>query len=278
MHSGTESVSSYHSLDQLSIGNILKVINEEDKTVPVSVEKALPQLEKLAEKVFLQMQNGGKLFYIGAGTSGRLGIVDASECPPTYGVPHGLVIGLIAGGDAAIRKAVENAEDDWNAAKTDLLAHQVSTRDIVIGIAASGRTPYVAGGLQWARTQGIPTGCIVCNLNSIVAENADYPVEILVGPEVITGSTRMKAGTAQKLALNMITTTVMVRLGKVRGNRMTHMQLSNEKLRNRAMEMVMDLGKVDSEAAKALLEKWGNVERVLQFLEENNNNARTGTI
>lgn len=278
MNSGTESVSSYSHLDQLSIDKILKIINEEDKTVPLSVEKALPQLEKLVEKVLHQMDNGGRLFYIGAGTSGRLGIVDASECPPTYGVPHGLVIGLIAGGDAAIRKSVENAEDDWDAAKNDLQSYQITSKDVVIGIAASGKTPYVAGGLRWARTQGIPTGCIVCNLNSVVAENADYPVEIIVGPEVITGSTRMKAGTAQKLALNMITTTVMVRLGKVRGNRMTHMQLSNEKLRNRALEMVMELGNIESIEAKNLLEKWGSVEAVLQHLEDKTGNARTGTI
>lgn len=267
MASVTESTSPYSSLDSFSISELLQVINEEDRTVPLAVAKAIPQLEKLVEVTTERLRAGGRLFYIGAGTSGRLGIVDASECPPTYGVPHGLVIGLIAGGDSAIRKAVENAEDDWLAAQGDLKAFGVSAKDVVVGIAASGRTPYVAGGLKWCQSSGISTGCIVCNTESVVAGFADFPVEIIVGPEVITGSTRMKAGTAQKLALNMLTTAIMVKLGKVRGNRMTHMQLSNEKLRERAVFMLKDLAKISEEDARLLMESHSSVEEALQYLE-----------
>lgn len=267
MASVTESASPYAQLDQMEIREILQVINEEDQTVPHAVARALPQIEALVAKIVSQMQLGGRLFYIGAGTSGRLGIVDASECPPTYGVPHGMVIGIIAGGDSAIRNAVEHAEDNWNGAETDLSGHQIQKEDVAIGIAASGQTPYVAGGLKWCQSQGITTGCIVCNSGSLVASFADFPVEIIVGPEVITGSTRMKAGTAQKLALNLISTTTMIKLGKVRGNRMTHMQLTNNKLKDRAVKMVMEMSQTDEELAGQLLKKWGSVEAVLKHLE-----------
>lgn len=267
MASITEANSPYSSLDQLSTSALLSVINTEDQTVPLAVSRAIPQLEKLVDATFSSLTNGGRLFYLGAGTSGRLGIVDASECPPTFGVPHGLVNGLIAGGDSAIRKAVENAEDNLEGAQEELKKFSVSPLDIVVGIAASGRTPYVVGGLKWCRSRGIKTGCIVCNSGSLVADQADYPVEVIVGPEVITGSTRMKAGTAQKLVLNMLTTATMVKLGKVRGNRMTHMQLSNEKLRQRAVTMLSDLGNISKEEATHLMEKYNSVEEALQFLE-----------
>jgi len=268
MQSITESVSSYTGLDQLSTGDILGIINQEDQTVPLAVAKAITQIEALTEAIIAKLSAGGRLFYIGAGTSGRLGIVDASECPPTYGVPFDLVIGLIAGGDPAIRKAVENAEDDFEGARRDLEAFGIHENDIVVGIAASGRTPYVIGGLQWCNQNNIATGCIVCNQLSAVAAEAKFPVEVIVGPEVVTGSTRMKAGTAQKLVLNMLTTTTMIRLGKVRGNRMTHMQLTNEKLRNRALSMLEDLTGKSQEVLTPLLEKFKSVESVMQFLEQ----------
>jgi len=265
MENITESSSSYHQLDQLPLTELLQIINREDQLVPKAVEKALPEIAALVEAVVERLGNGGRLFYIGAGTSGRLGILDASECPPTYGVPHGMVIGLIAGGDQAIRKAVENAEDDTELAAVDLQAHGISDKDIVVGIAASGRTPYVVGGLSWCRQQGIATGCIVCNPGSPVAAQADFPVVVVVGPEVVSGSTRMKSGTAQKLVLNMLTTTSMIRLGKVRGNRMTHMQLSNHKLRIRGQKMLCDaLGISESESGE-LLQLYGSVEAVLQY-------------
>lgn len=219
----TESGSKYQHLEQMSLNELLININKEDKTVPLAVEAALPQIEKLASAIVEKMKAGGRLFYIGAGTSGRLGIVDASECPPTFGVAQGLVVGIIAGGDAAIRKAVEFAEDDDNQAWKDLQLHQVNKNDVVVGIAASGRTPYVIGGLKMCNDNGITTGCIVCNLDSSVAANALHPVEIVVGPEFVTGSTRMKSGTAQKLALNMISTAVMIQLGRVKGNKMVDM-------------------------------------------------------
>ena len=257
--STTESASNYDRLEQMSIRELLTNINREDKTVPLAVEAAIPQLEQLVEATVDRLRNGGRLFYIGAGTSGRLGIVDASECPPTYGVPHGMVIGLIAGGDTAIRKAVEFAEDDMDQAWLDLQQHEVSALDVVVGIAASGRTPYVIGGLQKCREQGIATGCIVCNTESAVAASADYPVEVVTGPEFVTGSTRMKAGTAQKLALNMLTTSTMVRLGRVKGNKMVDMQLSNEKLVDRGTRMLMDELKLTRPEAAALLKKFGSV-------------------
>ena len=209
------------------------------------------------------MQQGGRLFYIGAGTSGRLGIVDASECPPTYGVPHGLVVGIIAGGDGAIRKAVEFAEDDPNQAWVDLQEYEINAMDSLVGIAASGRTPYVIGGIEKARAQGVLTGCIVCNQGSKVAAVAEFPIEIVVGPEYVTGSTRMKSGTAQKLALNMISTAVMIKLGRVKGNKMVDMQMSNHKLIQRAINMVVDASGISADQAKALLDKYGSVRQAI---------------
>lgn len=264
MENITESASAYDSLDRLDTAGILRIINQEDQTVPLAVARVIPAIEQLAEATVARLQKGGRLFYIGAGTSGRLGIVDASECPPTYGVPHGMVIGLIAGGDAAIRKAVENAEDNPEQAALDLQAHQISTGDIVVGIAASGRTPYVVGGLAWCRKNNIATGCIVCNPGSPVAAVADFPVEVPVGPEVVSGSTRMKSGTAQKLVLNMLSTATMIRLGKVRGNRMTHMQLSNHKLRIRGQKMLAEALGISEESAGALLLEYGSVEAAIQ--------------
>ncbi len=255
----TETTSHYDHLEQQSVHDLLININREDQTVPLAVEAAIPQIEALVEQIVPRMQNGGRLFYIGAGTSGRLGVVDASECPPTYGVPHDLVVGLIAGGDGAIRKAVEFAEDDPEQAWNDLMAYQIDPIDTVIGIAASGRTPYVIGGLNRARQVGCLTGCVVCNAGSAVAQMAEFPVEIVTGPEFVTGSTRMKAGTAQKLALNMISTTVMIRLGRVKGNKMVDMQLSNHKLQDRAAKMVMSELGVDRSVAEDLLARFGNV-------------------
>ncbi|ODS84477.1 MAG: N-acetylmuramic acid 6-phosphate etherase [Cytophagaceae bacterium SCN 52-12] len=250
----TEAASNYHDLDRMGVEELLTNINREDKTVPFAVEKAIPQLAKLVDGVVERMKQGGRLFYIGAGTSGRLGVVDASECPPTYGVPFDLVVGIIAGGDSAIRKAVENAEDDAEQAWKDLQEYGINEKDCLVGIAASGRTPYVVGGLKEAGRHGVLTGCIVCNQGSPVAQAAAYPVEIVVGPEFVTGSTRMKSGTAQKLALNMLSTSVMIRLGKVKGNKMVDMQLTNHKLVNRAVTMVMEELRIDADKAKALLD------------------------
>lgn len=264
MENITESASSYAELDRLSVSRLLEIINLEDQSVPLAVSRVLPEIERLVEATASRLKNGGRLFYIGAGTSGRLGIVDASECPPTYGVPQGMVVGLIAGGDSAIRKAVENAEDDPDLAAADLQAHQVSSKDIVVGIAASGRTPYVIGGLAWCRKNNIATGCIVCNPGSPVAAEADFPVEVLVGPEVVSGSTRMKSGTAQKLVLNMLSTCTMISLGKVRGNRMTNMQLSNQKLRIRGQKMLAESLGISEEAAREMLLEYGSVEAAIQ--------------
>ncbi|TXK37242.1 N-acetylmuramic acid 6-phosphate etherase [Pontibacter qinzhouensis] len=266
--STTESASHYNNLEQLSVQELLVSINQEDKTVPLAVEKAIPQLEKLVEVTVEKLRQGGRLFYIGAGTSGRLGIVDASECPPTYGVPHGMVIGIIAGGDGAIRKAVEFAEDDEQQAWLDLQEHQITDKDVVVGIAASGRTPYVIGGLKTCRNTGISTGCIVCNPGSAVAAAAEYPVEVITGPEFVTGSTRMKAGTAQKLVLNMLTTATMVRLGKVKGNKMVDMQLSNHKLVDRGTRMLMEELQLPETEAAALLQKHGNVRAAIEAYEK----------
>lgn len=263
MQSVTESPSRYDHLEQMSIRELLVNINREDKTVPFAVEKAIPQLEALISAIVPRMKRGGRLFYIGAGTSGRLGIVDASECPPTYGVEYGLVVGLIAGGDAAIRKAVEFAEDDFEQAWKDISEYLPNESDTVIGIAASGRTPYVIGGLRAARAHGLLTGCIVCNPGSPVAAEAEFPVEIIVGPEFVTGSTRMKSGTAQKLALNMISTSVMIQLGRVRGNKMIDMQLSNRKLLDRGTKMVMNQLNISYEEAAELLQKYGSVRKAI---------------
>lgn len=261
----TESSSKYNHLEKMTVGELLTNINNEDKTVALSIEKALPQIESLALAVVEKMKHGGRLFYIGAGTSGRLGIVDASECPPTFGVPHDWVVGIIAGGDKAIRKAVEFAEDNRQQAYKDLLEFNVNDKDVVVGIAASGGTPYVAGGLEECRKYNITTGCIVCNTGSLVAKQSDFPVEVVVGPEFVTGSTRMKAGTAQKLVLNMLTTSVMISLGRVKGNKMVDMQLSNNKLVNRGIKMLEDELKVDSNKARELLETHGNVRNAIDW-------------
>lgn len=255
----TEETSHYDNLDKMSVKEVLEGINKEDKTVAYAVEKAIPQIESLVNQIVIRMKAGGRLFYIGAGTSGRLGVVDASECPPTFGVPFDMVVGLIAGGDGAIRKAVENAEDDIEQAWHDLLAYDVNKLDTVIGIAASGRTPYVIGGLNNARKNGLLTGSISCNGNSEISHAAEYPIEAISGAEFVTGSTRMKSGTAQKLILNMISTSVMIQLGRVRGNTMIDMQLSNNKLVVRAENMVMKELGIEREEAEALLQKHGNV-------------------
>ncbi|MDU0370886.1 N-acetylmuramic acid 6-phosphate etherase [Hymenobacter endophyticus] len=261
--STTESPSEFNHLETLSTQALLAGINSVDQTVPLAVAKALPQVEALVEATVARLGKGGRLFYIGAGTSGRLGILDASECPPTFGVPHGVVIGLIAGGDAAIRKAVENAEDDAEQAWKDLQAHNITAQDIVVGIAASGRTPYVIGGLEQARQAGLATGCIVCNAGSEVAAVAEFPVEVVTGPEFVTGSTRLKAGTAQKLVLNMLTTATFIRLGRVKGNKMVDMQLSNAKLVDRGEKMLMDELHIGQEAAATLLRQHGSVRAAL---------------
>jgi len=269
MQTTTEKESHYDHLEQMSVLEILQNINKEDQTVAVSVNKALPQIEKLATIVAERMKAGGRLFYIGAGTSGRLGVVDASECPPTFGVPFDWVVGIIAGGDGAIRKAVEFAEDDTEQAWKDLSAFDINDKDVVVGIAASGTTPYVIGGLKAANQNKIVTGCVVCNSGSPVAAEANYPVEVVTGPEFLTGSTRMKAGTAQKLVLNMLTTAVMIRLGRVKGNKMVDMQLSNNKLVDRGTKMVMAEIGVDEATAADLLKKNGSVRKAVDFYNQN---------
>ncbi|AWA30487.1 N-acetylmuramic acid 6-phosphate etherase [Flavobacterium magnum] len=255
----TEQSSKYNSLESMPVGELLASINNEDKTVPYAVEKALPQIEKLVNDIVLRMQNGGRLFYIGAGTSGRLGIVDASECPPTFGVPFDLVNGIIAGGDKAIRRAVENAEDDAEQAWKDLTDMQIGLNDTVIGIAASGTTPYVIGGLAQCNRNNILTGAICCNAGSPLSQTAIHPIEVVVGPEFVTGSSRMKAGTAQKLVLNMISTTVMIRLGRVKGNKMVDMQLSNKKLVDRGAKMIVEETGVSYDDAIEMLIQYGSV-------------------
>jgi N-acetylmuramic acid 6-phosphate etherase len=262
--STTESYSHYSNLEQMSVAELLTNINREDNTVALAVEKAIPQIEALVNVIVDKMNAGGRLFYIGAGTSGRLGILDASEIPPTYGLPHGKVIGIIAGGDGAIRKAVEYAEDDAQQAWKDLEEHVINQNDVLIGIAASGRTPYVIGGVKDARVNGVVTGCIVCNENSEVSKCVDYPIEVVVGPEFVTGSTRMKAGTAQKLVLNMISTSVMIKLGRVKGNKMVDMLLSNNKLVDRGVKMVMDELKLSEGEASTLLKKYGSVRKAIE--------------
>lgn len=248
----------------MPIGELLQGMNKEDRSVPYAVEKELPRIEKLIEVISEKMKTGGRLFYIGAGTSGRLGVLDASECPPTYGVPFDMVVGIIAGGDTAIRKAVENAEDDEEQAWKDLMAYNISPADVLVGIAASGTTPYVIGGLRKANEMGIETGCIVCNQGSPVAAVAKYPIEVVVGPEFVTGSTRMKSGTAQKLVLNMISTSVMIQLGRVKGNKMFDMQLTNKKLVGRAVNMIMESTHSDIETARQLLKKFGSVRKAVE--------------
>lgn len=260
----TEQESNYNDIDQMSVIEILKGINDEDKSVPLAVEKAIPQIDRLVSAVTERMAKGGRLFYIGAGTSGRLGVVDASECPPTFGVPFDMVVGIIAGGDTAIRRAVENAEDDTKQAWQDLLDFDINEKDCLIGLAASGTTPYVIGGLNTARSNGILTGCIVCNEGGPIAKESDFPVEVVVGPEFLTGSTRMKSGTAQKLALNMLSTAVMIRLGKVKGNKMVDMQLTNHKLVDRGTQMVMEELNIDHQHAEELLLRFGSVRKAVE--------------
>lgn len=259
----TEADSKYNSLEKMSVRELLSNINKEDKSVPLAIQKEIPKIEKLVAVIVKQMKKGGRLFYMGAGTSGRLGIVDASECPPTYGVPQGMVIGLIAGGDKAIRKAVEFAEDDTEQGWKDLQEYKINKKDVVIGIAASGSTPYVIGALEACNKNNITTGCIVCNKGSNVAKAAKHKIEIIVGPEFVTGSTRMKSGTAQKLTLNMISTSVMIKLGKVKGNKMVDMQLSNNKLVDRGTNMVAKELKVSYKKANELLLKYGSVRKAV---------------
>jgi N-acetylmuramic acid 6-phosphate etherase len=264
----TEQDSHYRHLEKMSIDEILVSINAEDKTVPLAIEAVIPQIAALTEAIADKLLSGGRLFYIGAGTSGRLGVVDASECPPTYGVPHGLVIGIIAGGNNAMFQAVEFAEDDTEQAWKDLSVHNVNPQDVVVGIAASGTTPYVIGGLRKCRENGITTGSIVCNANAPVSEVADHPIEVVVGPEFVTGSTRMKSGTAQKLVLNMLSTSAMIQLGRVEDNKMVNMQLTNEKLVDRGVKMLMSKIHFETydEAKKALL-KFGSVKKTVDALK-----------
>lgn len=257
----TESDSNYNHLEKMSVIDLLTNINKEDNFVPKAIEKSITEIEKLVSAIVPKMKAGGRLFYMGAGTSGRLGIVDASECPPTFGVPHEIVVGIIAGGDYAIRKAVEFAEDDTEQGWKDLLEYKINETDTVIGIAASGSTPYVIGALETCNEKGITTGCISCNKGSKLAEVSQFPIEVEVGPEFVTGSTRMKSGTAQKLVLNMISTSVMIQLGKVKGNKMVDMQLSNDKLVDRGTRMVMNQTDLDYESAKSLLLSEGSVRK-----------------
>lgn len=264
----TESDSPHRHLDQMGMEEILQRMNREDQTVPYAVEMAIPQILALSSRVLDGMRQGGRLFYLGAGTSGRLGVVDASECPPTFGVEDGKVVALIAGGDAAIRKAVENAEDDPEAAWRLLQAHQVSTVDTVVGLAASGRTPYVLGALQACREHGIPTGCVTCNPGSAILGLCDYPVLVTVGPEFLTGSTRLKSGTAQKLVLNMLTTSVMIGLGLVEDNKMTHLKATNAKLQDRALRMLMESHGISKEIAAEYLVLYGKVHLASEALIE----------
>ncbi len=260
----TEQNSNYNHLEKMSVTELLAHINAEDHSVPVAVKKAIPQIEKLVDAIVLKLKSGGRLFYIGAGTSGRLGIVDASECPPTFGVPQDLVIGLIAGGDSAIRKAVEFAEDSTTQGWEDLRKYNINQNDVVIGIAASGTTPYVIGALQQCNDNNIFTGCITCNHNSPLSQTAKFPIEVIVGAEFVTGSSRMKAGTAQKLVLNMISTATMIQLGKVKGNKMVDMQLSNNKLVDRGVKMIMSELNISQKEAQQLLEQFKNVRSAIQ--------------
>jgi N-acetylmuramic acid 6-phosphate etherase len=266
--SETEATSNYDHLEKMSVRDILVNMNTEDTSVPKAVARAMPQLEALVPEIVKQMEKGGRLFYIGAGTSGRLGIVDASECPPTFGVPQGWVIGVIAGGDGAIREAVEFAEDDKDQGWKDLQEFQINHKDVVIGLAASGITPYVIGAVTEAANHGLITGCITCNRDSELAKASLFPVEVVVGPEFVTGSTRLKAGTAQKLVLNMISTAVMIQLGRVKGNKMVDMQLSNNKLVNRGTRMIMEELSVGRGEAEELLERFGSVRKVIDAVRK----------
>lgn len=260
----TESDSLHSDLEKKSTSELLFGINHEDQKVALAVQKELPAIEAFVDACFERMQAGGRLFYIGAGTSGRLGIVDASECPPTFGVPHGLVVGIIAGGDTAIRKAVEFAEDDREQGWKDLETHAIGDLDTVVGIAASGTTPYVLGAIERANHEGLLTGGISCNPDSPLSTTAQFPITPEVGPEFVTGSTRMKSGTAQKLVLNMISTALMIKLGRVKGNKMVDMQLSNNKLVDRGTKMVQEALKISYDEAALLLEKHGSVRAAVE--------------
>lgn len=259
----TEQASNFDNLEQMSVTDILQSINQEDQQVAHAVHQSLPQITRLVEAMVPKFESGGRLFYIGAGTSGRLGILDASEIPPTYGMPHDRVIGLIAGGDQAIRKAVEFAEDSQELAASDLAAFDFREQDTLIGIAASGTTPYVIGGLNYARSKNALTGCITNNAGSPVAQACECPIEVVVGPEFVTGSTRMKSGTAQKMVLNMISTSLMIRIGRVKGNKMVNMQLNNNKLVERGTRFLMEELNLEEAAAKALLEEHGSVQQAM---------------
>lgn len=265
----TESTSHYENLEQMGISELLQNINAEDHKVPAAVKEVIPAISALVSQIIPRMEKGGRLIYIGAGTSGRLGVLDASECPPTFGVPHDWVLGLIAGGDSAIRKAVENAEDDAEQAWKDILAYGFNEDDTILGIAASGSTPYVIGGVNAAKANGLLTGCITCNPQSLLASSVDFAIEVVVGPEFVTGSTRMKAGTAQKLVLNMISTTVMIKLGRVKGNKMVDMQLSNAKLIDRGTKMIMEGTGLDEKTAHDLLLSEGSVRKATEYYYKN---------
>ncbi len=263
----TETSSNHDNLDKMSTLELIQGMNQEDKTVPLAIEKELPSIQNMIDGAFEKMKEGGRLFYIGSGTSGRLGIVDASECPPTYGVPHGLVVGIIAGGDSAIRKAVEFAEDDPLQGWYDLQEHDISDLDFVIGISASGTAPYVQGALEKCGENNVKCGAIACNLNSQIGMAADYTVEVVVGPEFVTGSTRMKSGTAQKLILNMISTSLMIKLGHVKGNKMVDMQLSNKKLVKRGVRMIVEATGIGEDEAKDQLLKHGSVRKAIDVIK-----------
>ena len=264
----TERPSNYNDLEKMSVKDLLKNINKEDRSVAKTVKKIIPVIEKLVVNIVERMSKGGRLFYLGAGTSGRLGILDASEIPPTFGAPYDLVIGLIAGGDSAIRKAVESAEDDFDQAWKDMESFKPTSMDTVVGIAASGRTPYDIGGVKMARENGLFTGCITCNRDTELANTVEVPIEAVVGPEFVTGSTRMKSGTAQKLILNMITTSTMIQLGKVKGNKMVDMQLTNKKLIERGTRMIIEETGLEPQEAKRLLLLHGTVRKVLHVMHK----------
>jgi N-acetylmuramic acid 6-phosphate etherase len=263
----TESPSPYRHLEKKPVIELLQIINKEDQSVPGAIEKSIPQIEAFIQAAIKKLYVGGRLFYVGAGTSGRLGILDASECPPTYGVPYGLVVGIIAGGEKAMTQAIEGAEDDVLQGWKDLEMHKVCEQDVVLGIAASGTTPYVIGALAKCREKGIVTGSISCNADSPLSKEADFPIEVIVGPEVVTGSTRMKSGTAQKLVLNMISTSLMIQLGRVEDNKMVNMKLANKKLVNRGVKMLMEkMGLTDYEKAKDILLRFGSVKKAIEKL------------
>lgn len=266
----TEQPSLYDDLDKKSVKEILEDINTEDHKVADAVQKAIPQIGKLVTLIIPRVKKGGRIFYMGAGTSGRLGVLDASEIPPTFGMPPTVVIGLIAGGDTALRNPVENAEDDMSRGWEELLQHHINSEDTVIGIAASGTTPYVIGAMHTAREHGILTGCITSNPNSPMATEADVPIEVIVGPEYVTGSSRMKSGTAQKMILNMISTTIMIELGRVQGNKMVNMQLSNQKLIDRGTRMIIEELHLDYEKAEALLLLHGSVKSAIEAYRRHN--------